>query len=296
VLTVGEEALAKSIGRLGEVDFFSVVTRKPRICDHKPVVIEVALARFKNRGTEEDQVQVLRFANRVPLQFDKAACAITKAIESVNWRAYGLNQAKDSVPSGPYVFALSVVSPFIKFKNASKETIDASDELVEEIRRALIQAGQKLGRHIRAEDRAEDLERKLRHLEQFGPMLVEGLIRILNAPASRKKKAEEGLVKILGRDTDVAEKKMVEAEDQLSKMKKRQVEQGVLADDELVSEEGISEVASDDSDDEATDSQKSKKTTKKAVVKAEAKSSTKTTAKAAPKSKNKSDTKPREKK
>jgi DNA topoisomerase-6 subunit B len=47
-----------------------------------------------------------------------------------------VNQPKDSLPLGPYIFAVSVVSPFIKFKNASKETIDASDELVEEIRRA----------------------------------------------------------------------------------------------------------------------------------------------------------------
>ncbi|MGZ3804800.1 MAG: DNA topoisomerase VI subunit B, partial [Pseudobdellovibrionaceae bacterium] len=147
VLTVGEESLSKSIQRLGEVDFFAVVTRKPCICDFKPVVVEVALARFKTRQMESDSpVQLLRFANRVPLQFDKSGCAITWAIESVNWKAYGLQQPKDSLPIGPYIFAVSVVSPFIKFKNASKETIDASEELVAEIRLALIQAGQKLSR------------------------------------------------------------------------------------------------------------------------------------------------------
>ena len=80
-------------------------------------------------------VQLLRFANRVPLQFDKSGCAITWAIESVNWKNYGLTQPKSSLPLGPYVFAVSVVSPFIKFKNASKETIDGSEELVEEIHR-----------------------------------------------------------------------------------------------------------------------------------------------------------------
>ncbi|MCB0393060.1 MAG: DNA topoisomerase VI subunit B [Bdellovibrionales bacterium] len=250
VLTVGEESLAKSIGRIGEVDFFSVVTRRPRICDHKPVVVEVALARFKNRGSEDDNVQCLRFANRVPLQFDKAACAITKAIESVNWRSYGLNQSKNSVPNGPYVFAVSVVSPFIKFKNASKETIDASDELVEEIRRALIQAGQKLGRHIRAEFRAEDLERKLRHLEQFGPMLVEGLVRILGASDKRRKAAEEGLTKILGRDTTAAEQNLAEAEGQLKKLKKRQLEKGIISEDEYAQAMSSGEDGESSEDDE----------------------------------------------
>lgn len=223
VLTVGEDALSKSILRLGEIDFFSVVTRKPQICDFKPVVVEVALARFLNRGqsSEDEPVQLLRFANRVPLQFDKAACAITRSVESVNWRAYGLAQPKDSLPLGPYVFAVSVTSPFIKFKNASKETIDASDELVEEIRRAMMQAGQKLSRHIRAEDKAADLERKIQHIEKFGPILVEGLSRIVGANEARKKRAEDGLIKLLGRDTKDAESDLKDAEVRLEGLKKK---------------------------------------------------------------------------
>src|SRR5262249_122719 len=42
VLAIGEEALAKSIRRLGDIDFFSVVSRRPKICDFKPVSVEVA--------------------------------------------------------------------------------------------------------------------------------------------------------------------------------------------------------------------------------------------------------------
>lgn len=217
VINVGEEALSKSIARLGEIDFFSVVTRKPAIADFKPVAVEVALARFKNRNLEADApVQLLRFANRVPLQFDKSGCAITWAIESVNWKTYGLAQPKDSLPIGPYVFAVSVVSPFIKFKNASKETIDASEELVEEIRRALIQAGQKLSRHIKKESKEADLERKLQHIEQFGPILVEGLIRITKSKPDRLKRAEEGLKKLLGRDSKDA---IAELDDATSRLK-----------------------------------------------------------------------------
>jgi DNA topoisomerase-6 subunit B len=222
VLTVGEDSLSKSIVRLGEVDFFSIVTRKPTICDFKPVVVEVALARFLNRGDADNPVQVLRFANRVPLQFDKASCAITRAIETVNWKSYGLGQPKDSVPLGPYVFAVSVVSPFIKFKNASKETIDSSDELVEEIRRSLMQAGQKLSRHIRKEEKEADLERKLSHMEQFGPILVEGLVRIVGATKDRKIRAEEGLRKLLGRDSKDAMKELEEAEGRLAQQKQKE--------------------------------------------------------------------------
>ena len=222
VLSIGEETLGKSIKRLGAVDFFSVVSRKPTIADFKPVQIEVAVARLEERTVDaESSVQVLRFANRVPLQFDKSSCAIVHAIESVTWRTYGLVQPKGSLPQGPYIIAVSVVSPFIKFKNASKETIDGSDELVEEIRLALIQAGQRLSKYIRKEAKAEELEEKIRHIEQFGPILVDGLCRITSAPASRKKKAEDGLMKLLGRDAKETKKELAEAHDVLEKHKKK---------------------------------------------------------------------------
>lgn len=222
VLTVGEEGLAKSIAKLGEVDFFSVVTRKPKICDFKPVVVEVAISRFLNRGKEEDSIQLLRFANRVPLQFDKASCAITRSAESVNWKSYGLVQSKNSLPKGPYVFAISVTSPFIKFKNASKETIDSSDDLIEEIRLALMQAGQKLSRHIKREAKALDLERKKKHIAKFGPILVDGLALITGASDARKKRATKGLATILGQDAESAEEELEKAEARLVKLKDKQ--------------------------------------------------------------------------
>ncbi len=259
VLTVGEDSLSKSINRLGQVDFFSVVTRKPTICDFKPVVVEVALARFINRGEEGTPVQLLRFANRVPLQFDKSGCAITWAIESVNWKSYGLSQPKESLPQGPYVFAVSVVSPFIKFKNASKETIDASEELVEEIRRALMQAGQKLSRHIKHEMKEADLERKLAHIEQFGPILVEKLVLLAGANDARRKKAEDGLKKILGRDSEAAVNQLEEAQTKLAEQKKKEAKKmGVDLEDDTIIED-----AGDDSEDPDSVKKPSKKVTKK---------------------------------
>jgi DNA topoisomerase-6 subunit B len=240
VLSIGEEAMSKSIKRLGAVDFFAVVSRKPAICDFKPVQVEVAVARLEDKSIEsESSVQVLRFANRVPLQFDKAACAIVHAIESVNWRSYGLVQPKNSVPQGPYIIAVSIVSPFIKFKNASKETVDASDELVEELRLAMIQAGQKLSKHIRREAKANELEEKIRHIEQFGPILVEGLCRITKAADSRKKKAEEGLLKLLGRDAKATQEELEQAHALLEVQKAKQA--ATLGDSQVGEKNGLSE-------------------------------------------------------
>lgn len=234
VLSVGEDALSKSISRLGPVDFFSVVSRKPRICDAKPVVVEVAIARLLKSESEADEpVTVLRFANRVPLQFDKASCAIVQAIQTVNWRTYGIQQPKKALPQGPYVIAVSVVSPFIKFKNASKETIDASDELVEELRLALIQAGQRLSRHINKERKEADLEQKIRHIEQFGPILIQGIGRITKAPETRLEKARLGLMKLLGRDAEHAQTQLDEA------VEKHQAMKGSVVSDDIEKVEGL---------------------------------------------------------
>ena len=221
VMSLGEKALSLSVQRLGKVDYFSVVTRKPVICDFKPVQVEVAIARLHGKrnasnDSEDASVQILRFANRVPLQFDKSSCAIVRSICSVNWKAYSIKQSRSSLPTGPYIIAVSVVSPFLKFKNASKETIDATDELVVEIRKALMKAGQGLSRHIKKEAKTQELENKIRHIEKFGPVLVNTLCRILNASDSKKKKAEEGIEKILGRDNLKTKQQLEEVEEKLS--------------------------------------------------------------------------------
>ena len=51
--------------------------------------------------TEGQTMQVLRYANRVPLQFQPAACAITQSVIATNWRAYGLAQSRGQLPVGP---------------------------------------------------------------------------------------------------------------------------------------------------------------------------------------------------
>ena len=51
--------------------------------------------------SENETMQVLRYANRVPLQFQPAACAITQSITATNWRSYGLTQSRGQLPVGP---------------------------------------------------------------------------------------------------------------------------------------------------------------------------------------------------
>jgi len=61
------------------------VTRDPKVNAGNPFLIEVGIV--YGGGIPADQpVQLLRFANRVPLMYQQGACCITKAVEAVDWR------------------------------------------------------------------------------------------------------------------------------------------------------------------------------------------------------------------
>ncbi|MCC7087214.1 MAG: ATP-binding protein [Pirellulales bacterium] len=98
---------------------------------------------------EGQTMTVLRYANRVPLQFQHAACAITQTIMSTNWRSYGLQQSRNSLPSGPVTIMVHMASVWVPFTSESKEAIAGYPEIQKEIRLALQAVGRKLGMYLR---------------------------------------------------------------------------------------------------------------------------------------------------
>jgi len=91
---------------------------------------------------------VLRYANRVPLQFQAGACAITQTIISTNWRSYGLSQSRGSLPQGPVTVMVHMASVWVPFTSESKEAIAGYPEIQRELRLALQAVGRKLGMYI----------------------------------------------------------------------------------------------------------------------------------------------------
>ncbi|REK11996.1 MAG: DNA topoisomerase VI subunit B [Planctomycetota bacterium] len=94
-------------------------------------------------------MNVLRYANRVPLQFQHAACAITQSVMSTNWRSYGLTQSRGQLPSGPVTIMVHMASVWVPFTSESKEAVAGYPEIQKELRLALQSAGRKLGMYLR---------------------------------------------------------------------------------------------------------------------------------------------------
>jgi DNA topoisomerase-6 subunit B len=121
-------------------------------------------------SVEEGQgMTVMRFANRVPLQFQPSACAVTQTILQTNWRSYGLSQSRGSLPSGPVTIMVHVASVWVPFTSESKEAIAHYPEIQKEIRLALQAVGRKLGMYLRRRLRvAQEGQRRSIFLRYLG--------------------------------------------------------------------------------------------------------------------------------
>jgi len=99
--------------------------------------------------SEGQSMNVLRYANRVPLQFQAGGCAVTQTVMQTNWRAYGLTQSRGQPPRGPVTVMVHVASVWVPFTSESKEAIAAYPEIQKELRLALQTVGRKLGMYLR---------------------------------------------------------------------------------------------------------------------------------------------------
>jgi len=119
--------------------------------------------------SEGQSMQVLRYANRVPLQFKQRDCAITEAVMNMNWRSYGLSQSRASLPSGPVTVMVHVGSVWVPFTSESKEAIAGYPEIQKELRLGLQAVGRKLGMYLRRRKRVkQEGERRSIFLRYLG--------------------------------------------------------------------------------------------------------------------------------
>jgi DNA topoisomerase-6 subunit B len=135
----------------------------------KAEIVELHGAMHHVNLDEGQSMNVLRFANRVPLQFQFAACAITQTVMQTNWRSYGLSQSRNSIPSGPVTLMVHMASVWVPFTSESKEAIAGYPEIQREIRLAIQAVGRKLGMYVRRRQRVkQEGERRTIFLRYLG--------------------------------------------------------------------------------------------------------------------------------
>ncbi|MEM3049897.1 MAG: DNA topoisomerase VI subunit B [Thermoplasmata archaeon] len=186
---IGETLIRKGLKNvLGDLkaEFYAPpVTREPKVYAGNPFIVEVGIV-YGGQLNKEEPVQILRFANRVPLMYQQGACAITQAIEAVDWRRYGLEQrGGQGIPFGPAIILVHVASTKIPFTSESKEAIANVPEIREEIELALKACARRLKTHLNKAAKRSKARVKFEIVQDIIPMIAEKSAKIVGKPVPK---------------------------------------------------------------------------------------------------------------
>jgi DNA topoisomerase-6 subunit B len=134
--------------------FIATVTRPPKVYRGNPFQVEVGLA-YGGSWPPDKSIELFRFANRVPLLFQRGACGITEAIVRTDWRNYLLSQPKGSLPVGPMALLVHIASVWVPFTSESKEAVAHYPDILKEVQLAAQECGRKLATFIRKRKAAD---------------------------------------------------------------------------------------------------------------------------------------------
>ncbi|MBY9002986.1 MAG: hypothetical protein KGD73_03355 [Candidatus Lokiarchaeota archaeon] len=174
-------------------DFVSAETRPPTSGKGLAYVVEAALAYCndpKKLDTPKRSRDVLsRFVNRTPKLRDSAECAITKAVQSVNWKNYKLDTFDNNLPKGPLKLLVNVSGPYVHlmFKSQSKNSLADDEELIKEIKYCLEAIGRRLRSYLNKKDTFRKSEKRSSVIERYIPAFVESLFNIVKTTESEYK-------------------------------------------------------------------------------------------------------------
>jgi DNA topoisomerase VI subunit B len=199
---IGVEHLLKGMHKELGAEFYAATTRKPAIYRGNPFQIEVGLA-WGGKLEADGIARVIRFANRVPLQYQLSACASTKSVMDVAWKSYGLQQSKGALPVGPLVIMVHMASVWVPFTNQAKEAIADYDEIRKEFKLALQDAGRKLGVYLKRKQAAQSQAKRRNIFNAYIEEVVRAFVAITKEDGAELRAA---LLETARKKTELAER------------------------------------------------------------------------------------------
>ena len=153
--TIGRGQIEATIKNILNPQFMSVVERRPKVFRGGiPFVVEAGIAYGGNAGKTTDtgaRGVTLRFANKVPLLFDGSICAITAAINGVEWKRYGIKDFENE----PISVMVNVSSVYVPYSGVGKQAVSQEPEIIDEIKLAVQDCARGLQRYMSGEKNRE---------------------------------------------------------------------------------------------------------------------------------------------
>jgi DNA topoisomerase-6 subunit B len=198
IAPIGEALIEAALRAEVKADFYAAVTRRAAVYRGNPFLVEAGLA-YGGDLPAEEPITVYRYANRVPLQYQQGACAITKAVTGTDWKSYQLQQPKGALPIGPALLMVHIASVWVPFTSESKEAIAHYPEIIKEIRLGLQECGRRVATHIRRRRREADEAKKRAYIERYIPQVAIGLQQILELSDAERDRVVANLADVLAR-------------------------------------------------------------------------------------------------
>jgi DNA topoisomerase-6 subunit B len=198
IVPIGDALILEGLKQTVKADFYTSISRSPAVYRGNPFLIEVGLA-YGGEMPGDELVDLWRFANRVPLQYQQSGCAITRGALMTDWRHYGLQQSKGALPTGPMILFVHMASVWVPFTSESKEAVAAYPEIIKELRLALQECGRRLGVFLRQRERLAEAEKKKSYIKSYIPHIGIALREILGLSKAEEQKVVAVLTDTLER-------------------------------------------------------------------------------------------------
>ena len=176
---ITDELIVKGMEKEFELDFIKARTRPGNVYGGHSFIVEAAIG-YGGKLPPEGSAILLRFANRVPLLYQQGACAITNAVQNVNWKSYGVSQS--GLPTGPILILVHVAATSVPFTSESKDAIAAIPEIEREITLALQELGRDLKMFLSRRDRNKLQDDRARAICSVIPLIAAKVGEIVELP------------------------------------------------------------------------------------------------------------------
>jgi DNA topoisomerase-6 subunit B len=197
--------------------FIATVTRPPKVYRGNPFQVEVGLA-YGGSWPADKPIELFRFANRVPLLFQRSACGMTEAIVKTDWRNYLMSQPRGSLPVGPMALLVHIASVWVPFTSEAKEAVAHYPEITREIQLAAQECGRKLAAHIRRKQHADYQAQRRSIFELYIEEVAQALGKITGkSPQPIKREFLRVAEKVTETELEEQDAKLKEASEKVSR-------------------------------------------------------------------------------
>ncbi|MCW1293860.1 MAG: DNA topoisomerase VI subunit B [Candidatus Parvarchaeota archaeon] len=182
---IGVEELEGSLKKQFSPEFSKAIQRKPEVYRGMPFQIEVAVA-YGGKITSE-KAMLMRYANKIPLLFDAASCALTQSFLSIDYTRYGI-KVENKIPVLPAVFIIEITSVWVPYTNESKNAVASYPIIVKEIKLALQELIRNLSVFLSRKHRSAVFQERINLFEKYGIELAYYLSSLTGIEESKIKK------------------------------------------------------------------------------------------------------------